>query len=255
MLVALVALAQAEPMVAQEATIHHRPLRSDGPHRAIDDEPATVWRGPRDERASFWFHPHTRSRVTVTGCVEEAESRLSAGGRTVQVRAVTTDYGIGAWHVVDLTSGAPSEPVSFGPDDRVQRVQVQLLDARCVAAVAVDGVPRPKRDATLGFTAYDRAEGIGYTGRPQGDCRWYGRSGFDFQFTGSCALNTDHWALSGTLIESQAATRPCWMPGMPYDAEGSSCPTRDYRARWPVERVNDCMVVADGRSFGRVGCW
>lgn len=245
MYLAWLALAHGAPMVVQEATIYHRPLRATGPHRAVDDEPSTVWEGKRNERASFWLHEHTASQVVVTGC---------ASG-TVKVRSVWTDYGIGPWTEVTVQPGTPSPMVAFDPTKRVQRIQVQLLDAHCVAAVAVEGTPRPVRRRRRAHVGYDRAEGIHYTDAGDGACEWYGNSGSAFQFRGPCTLTDEYWALSGSIVRQ--ATKPpfCWMPGMPVDFPASGCPSEYLAERWPVQRVNKCMVVVNGRTFGSSGCW
>ena len=224
-----------------EVSLFKRPLKANGPHFAIDDDPATVWRGKGHERASFWFHQLTLARLTITGCAAAGKVRAflweGSGGTGSD----------GPWTDVMVE---PRKPAEVTLSTRVFDVlQVEPLTALCVASVEVVGEPKkPGKPTDILFSSTAR---LGIIYREGKRCSW-GEREPPIDFVGTCLLEDSRWALKG---EAQHPDGRCWMPGSPYDKPGAECAKTPFEATWPVTRVNRCMVIVDGRSFGREACW
>lgn len=249
----LVLIALAEPIVARDVSVYRRSLGEDGPHHVVDDDSRTVWRGRQRARASFWFQQHTRGTMAITGCGERG---------TVRLRAYLTTAGDmrdEPWTEVALEPNV-ARSVTLATPAIIDMIQIELVTATCVAQLEVDTVPQtPKRNAAssndVRFCAPSRNASIGRISDGQPECTWFERSGSEVSFQGTCDLHDDLWSLRGRRLQRREDGVPCWTTGMPYDFPGPACPWEVFRAKWPVTRLNKCLVLVEGRTYGRCNCW
>ena len=238
MLLALLLNQTPVPLAPMDVSMFKRCLGEHGPHLAVDDDPNTVWKGHARDRASFWFHQSVLVRLHVTGC-----SSGTVRVRTMRVKGGLTDP---PWTDVVLDSGVVTDvPVR---EPAFELLQLELGTATCIAALELEGLPAAAKTQAVSFSSPSR---LGVVWNDGGTCRW-DESEPELHFRGTCAFTETEWSLRGTV---QRPNGRCWMPGMPPDMSGPECEQVPLAARWPVTRVNRCLVFVDGRSFGRDGCW